>query len=600
MSHDKDLNKNFTRRYIVLIVFMFSLILVLLARLYYLQIIDGKKYSNLAGENCASSQHIFPERGKILDRFGHVLADNHMQYRLMLDSGFRKNLSQIMQSIETNLPGLDVERAELDKQLARRRGLHIVLLDNISWADVITIETNPSDFPGCYVEKYFRRFYPEKEKMVEILGYMGPNADKSELPESFQHFHEVISGKCGIEKKYQARLMGQPGLVSNEVNARGTIIRELYSEAEQPGEQLTLTIDRRLQDYTIEVLSDTPAASVTLDVNTGEVLAFVSTPGFDPQLFVEGIDVQSWQNLLNDPHRPLTNRVLKGLYPPGSIFKLAVALAALEEGVITPQDKFTCTGCFEHSGHPYHCWASRYGHGSVNLLQAMQRSCDVYFYNIALKIGVDKISAMANRLGLGVKTKIDLEGEEKGLVPTKQWKKKRYDKDWLQGDTVQLGIGQGYALATPLQLAVMMARIVNGGKKITPNLWLDRAQVPIKDMAFKKKNIDILKKSLNAVCNWPGGTGYKVRIDEKGYEMGGKSSTSQVKSITLEDRRKGLHRNENREWKHRDHALFAGYAPVNQPKYVTVVIVEHGGFGSKIAGPKVRDILLKAQQLYEE
>ncbi|HKX64937.1 MAG TPA: penicillin-binding protein 2, partial [Rhizomicrobium sp.] len=444
------------------------------------------------------------------------------------------------------------------------------------------------------------RDYPFGKELVHILGYVA-----SVSPQDQEHDDDPLMslpgmriGKRGIEKQYDKKIRGQAGASRVEVNAYGRIIRELGKDPGEPGEDVYLTLDRQVQQLVDSKLGEESAACVVMDVHNGDVIALSSTPGFDPNWFNLGLSSAQWRDLTTNDHKPLLNKVMGGTYPPGSTFKTAVALAAVEAGIATPDFHVSCNGVYNFGGHAFHCW-KKGGHGTLSIEGALQHSCDVFFWETSRRLGIDKIEAMARKLGMGAPTGIELPGERGGLVPSREWKQKTYKWAWQQGDTLSVGIGQGYVTVTPLQLAQMVARVASG-KTVSPRLVhsvggrLMPREAPVK-LDVSDEALAVVRSGLNKVVNQPGGTAYPERIIEPGFEMAGKTGTAQVRRYTLEERARGLTKNQNLEWKLRDHALFVGYAPVVDPKYAIVNIIEHGAIGH----PHVlmaRDILHFCQQ----
>ncbi|NQV55383.1 MAG: penicillin-binding protein 2, partial [Rhodospirillales bacterium] len=417
-------------------------------------------------------------------------------------------------------------------------------------------------------------------------------------------------GKSGIEKIHDVVLRGKGGTSQVEVNAFGQEIRELERIEGQPGSEARLTIDLELQKFAAKRLGDQSASAVVIDVHSGELLAMVSTPSFDPNAFNRGLSPEEWRALVQNPRTPLNNKSISGQYAPGSTFKMVVALAALERGVITPQTRFFCKGEIELGDSTFHCW-KKDGHGYMNVVSGITQSCDVYFYEVARRTGIDRISAMAHRLGLGATLGIDLPSERGGLMPTRRWKKRVKGVNWQQGETLLAGIGQGYILATPLQLAVMVSRLVNGARAIKPHLtrqivsYEDAEDTPllapefdteIPEIGIHQPHLELIIGAMAAVTNSPRGTAYRARIRREDMRMGGKTGTVQVRRIGKAEREQGVRKNKDLPWESRDHALFVGFAPVEAPRYAISVVVEHGGGGSSAAAPIARDILLEAQR----
>ncbi|MBI2586638.1 MAG: penicillin-binding protein 2, partial [Rhodospirillales bacterium] len=387
-----------------------------------------------------------------------------------------------------------------------------------------------------------------------------------------------------------------------EVNAFGRVIRELSRQEGQPGAEVALTVDLELQKMVSRRLGDESGAAVVMDVHNGDILALASTPSFDPNAFNKGLSADEWRALSSDPKAPLINKAIGGNFPPGSTFKMMVLLAALERGAITPQTRVFCTGELKFGDAVFHCW-KKGGHGSVDAFKGVVESCDVYFYEVARRAGIDRIAAMAQRFGFGQALGVDLPGEQPGLVPTRKWKRKVMDAPWHQGETLVTGIGQGYLLATPLQMAVMTARLVNGGHAVTPRLTRPKpaagAALPhapaFDSLGLTPPHLALVTSALEAVVNDPHGTAYRARIKQKGFEMGGKTGTVQVRRITKAEREQGLRKQKQLRWEERDHAMFVGFAPTAAPRYTVAVVVEHGGGGASVAAPIARDILLEAQ-----
>ena len=405
-------------------------------------------------------------------------------------------------------------------------------------------------------------------------------------------------GKSGIEKYLEKALRGESGNLKLEVNAYGRIMKEIERVDGIPGKDVQLTIDSRLQQKAFELFGEESGAAVLLDVHTGEILAFVSAPSFDPNMMTQGLSTEDWNALLHNERNPLTDKAISGQYSPGSTFKMIVALAALEAGVIKPETRTYCAGKMFLGNHAFHCWKKE-GHGHLNVVEALQHSCDIFFYETAQKLGIEKIADMARRFGLGSKINIGLENEKAGLIPDKEWKLRRFGEPWQQGESLISGIGQGYILTTPLQLATMTARLVNGGYEIKPTFLKvsDGEKSKIKKIDVSPANLELIKEGMYAVVNKPGGTAWRSQFDYHGQRMGGKTGTTQVRRITMKERREGIKKESELPWRLRNHALFVGYAPHDNPKYAVAVLVEHGGGGSSVAAPLAGKILREAIML---
>ena len=609
MKRDQDRQKLFTRRAAMLGGGKVLLLSALVGRMYYLQVVEADRYTTLAEDNRINLRLLAPPRGRIVDRFGQLLAVNRQNYRVdLISEQVNKKYGNVEMVLDLLSDIIEIsagERKRILREIRRKRSfLPVKVRENLTWEEVARIEVNAPNLPGVKVEIGQRRFYPHPDDTGHILGYVAAVSEKDMTDDPLLELPGFRIGKAGIEKVYDLALRGSGGNSRVEVNAFGRVIREIDRNDGQPGAELALTVDLKLQKYVGNRLGSESASAVVMDVRSGGILAMTSTPGYNPNAFNQGLSVSAWKALINNPHSPLINKSVAGQYPPGSTFKMMVALAALEKGVITPRTRHFCRGFIELGDSKFHCW-KRGGHGAMNLKAAIKQSCDVYFYEIARRTGIDRISAMAERFGLGNALGVDLPGELSGLMPTKTWKQAAIGAPWQVGETLHAGIGQGYLLVTPLQLAVMTARLVNGGFKVLPHLARDivvpegvkpRGRQEPESIGVSQNHLKLIKDAMSSVMNEAGGTAYKARIKEKGFEMGGKTGTAQVRRITKSEREAGVKKNRDLEWLQRDHAIFVGFAPVDNPRYAVSVIVEHGGGGSSTAAPIARDILLKTQR----
>ncbi|MTI08686.1 penicillin-binding protein 2 [Curvivirga aplysinae] len=613
MKPEKDRAKLFNRRAAFLIGGKLALLSGLAGRMYYLQVVESERYKLMAEDNRVNFRLLPPLRGFIVDRSGDYLAINIKNYQIILVPEQANNESTVNDVLSKLIQLIDLEDHEIRrilKEISRRRAfVPVTVRQNLSWEDVSRLVVNTPDLPGVHVEVGQTRHYPYAETMAHVLGYVGAVTEKELTGDPLLELPGFKIGKRGIEKVQDLALRGTGGNSKVEVNALGRVIKELERVEGLPGHELKLTLLMRLQDYVGQrVENEKAAAVVVMDAHNGDVLSLVSTPSFDPNAFSEGLKTDEWNDLINNPYKPLTNKAIAGQYAPGSTFKIVVALAALKHG-ISPDYKVFCPGHMDVGDRRFHCW-KKHGHGLVNLTDAMRGSCDVWFYDVARKIGVDNIAEMAFKLGFGERSGLGLDGERKGLVPTKSWKKRALKQSWHLGETLIAGIGQGYVLATPMQLAVMTARVVNGGKAVAPRLTRQmfdaesltgvEADVSFENLDIPEAHLKIIRDSMDEVVNHPEGTARGSKITIAGREMGGKTGTSQVRRISEAEREAGIRKGEDIEWRLRDHALFVGYAPVDNPRFVVSVIVEHGGGGSKAAAPIARDVLLKAQELMAE
>jgi len=500
----------------------------------------------------------------------------------------------------------DHDRQRVLKTIQRQRAFQpATVIDNLAWEDIARIAVNAPDLPGVEVEMIPRRVYPQGEVAAHIVGYVGAASQEELTGDPLLTIPEFRIGKSGIERTYDLPLRGKADISEVEVNALGRVIRELRRIDGEPGQELTLSLDLELQRFALNRLGEQTGAAVVVDVHTGDVLALASSPGYDPNAFTRGITTEEWKALSTDERGPLTNKAVAGQYAPGSTFKMIVAAAALEAGVVTQGHGVFCGGSMELGDGRFHCWR-RSGHGTMNMHDAIVQSCDVYFYEIARRVGIDRIAEMAKRFGVGVRLGVELPNERAGLVPTRAWKKDALGKSWTIGETLIAGIGQGYVLATPLQLAIMTARLVNGGIGVTPHIakrfthedgrTVPVPQSPPQPVGVSQETLQAIARAMAAVTTHQRGTAYAARIADRDMAMGGKTGTSQVRRISMAERRTGVRRNEELERKERDHALFVGYAPLHAPRYAVSVIIEHGGGGSAVAAPIARDLLIETQR----
>ncbi|MFT5540356.1 MAG: penicillin-binding protein 2 [Alphaproteobacteria bacterium] len=610
MIRDQDRYKLFTRRAILLGGGKLALFSTLAARMYYLQVVESERYHTLAEDNRINLRLLAPPRGRILDRHGVEIAANQQNYRLIIVTERIPDIAATLDRIGLIVSLGDHDRRRVLGETRRRRGfVPVTVRENLDWEEVARIEVNAHNLPGVHIEVGETRFYPYNESAAHLIGYVGAVSAREQTGDPLLELPSFRIGKNGIERAHEERLRGRAGRSEVEVNALGRVIRELARREGQPGDEVRLSVDIELQNLAHKRLEGQSGAVVVMDVHSGETLVLASTPGFDPNAFNKGISRDYWQELMANERAPLTNKAITGQYSPGSTFKPIVALAALEAGIITPEHSTFCNGHVQLGNVRFHCWKKR-GHGRLDLEGALQQSCDIFFYDIAKRVGVDRISAMARKFGLGNKLGIELPGEKAGVMPTKKWKRALIGKPWQLGETLVTGIGQGFVLTTPLQLAVMTARIANGGLAVTPKLSLmtpdETRQVPSDDaggdngtpespplapIGVSEAALDAIRRGMYAVSNTPRGTAYRTRIREKGMEIAGKTGTSQVRRITLAERDRGVSKNKDLPWRERDHALFIAYAPADAPKYAIAVIVEHGGGGSSTAAPIAHDVM---------
>ena len=611
MIRDRARYRVFSRRAVVVAGGKLALLSALAGRMYYLQVIEAERYRTLAEDNRINLRLLAPPRGIIFDRYGVEMATNQQNYRLVVVPERSPDIDQTLDRVARFIALDERDRKRVKKVIRRKHGfVPVTIRENLDWREVAKIEVNTPELPGVLIEVGQTRLYPFGEAAAHLLGYVGAVSERDITGDPLLQLPSFRVGKNGVEKVRDKRLRGRGGRSEIEVDATGRVVRELSRKEGQPGDEIRLTIDMALQEFAYKRVGNESAAVTVMDVRTGEVLALASAPAFDPNAFTKGVTRGYWRELMANERAPLTNKSIAGQYAPGSTFKMMVALAALEAGLAGPEHSVFCRGFVQLGNARFHCW-KKHGHGLVDMHTALQQSCDVYFYDLARRAGINRIAAMAERFGLGAPAGIGLPGEQPGLMPTREWKLAVMGQRWQGGEDLVAGIGQGFMLATPLQLAVMAARIGNGGHEVTPRIFLDppgerpqtsdpRQPGPGASLGISDAAMDVVRRGMFAVSNTPRGTAYRSRIREKRWQIAGKTGTSQVRRITLSERRRGIIKNAQRPWKERDHALFVAYAPAHDPRFAISVVVEHGGGGSKAAAPIARDVMVEALRRTEE
>ncbi|GGW31196.1 peptidoglycan glycosyltransferase [Gemmobacter lanyuensis] len=579
---------------------MGAFVAVLGARMRYLSVDQADEFRLLAEENRINIRLIPPARGLILDRNGKLVAGNEQNYRVVITREDAGDVDLVLRRLASIVP-LSPEDIEKTRKEVERRSpfVPIIVADRLSWTDFSKIALNAPSLPGVTPEVGLSRAYPLDIDFAHVVGYVGPVSEKDlegiENPDPVLQIPKFQIGKIGVERWTEDLLRGKAGQKRIEVNSVGRVMRELERVEGNPGENIRLTIDADIQNFTQVRLGTESAAVVAMDVETGDILSIVSSPSFDPNLFVRGISQKDYSVLMENDHRPLANKTVQGAYPPGSTFKMVTALAALGAGVISPQTGVYCPGHYEVGGRRFHCW-KRGGHGTVSLGSALAESCDVYFYDVAQKVGIDKIAEMGRLLGLGEKPDLPMSAITAGVMPDKAWVRERYGQEWRIGDTINASIGQGYVLTSPLQLAVMAARIASG-RAVAPRLikMIGTEEVPLAEapaLPVQAAHLDAVRRGMYEVMNGTHGTAKSSRIADETMLMAGKTGTAQVRNISAAERAAGVVSNDQLPWERRDHALFVCFAPYDRPKVAVSVVVEHGGGGSTVAAPIARDVLL--------
>jgi penicillin-binding protein 2 len=601
-NHQREIF-HFQLRLVVGIGFLSVLLAILLVRFVYLQVARHSYYQTLSESNRIAVVPIVPNRGLILDRNGVVLAHNYSGYTLEINQNKTADIEATINDLSTLVAITNKDRKRFKKLLVESHNFETLVIRNrLSDEEVARFAAQQYRFPGVEIKARLFRDYPFGKKTSHLIGYIGrindtevDQLEENDLAANYRGSDYI--GKTGLEQSYESDLHGTTGIEQVEVDAGGRAVRMLSRTAPVSGNALVLSIDAKLQEIAEQSFGNYRGALVAIDPNNGEVLAFVSKPGYDPNPFIDGIDTQSWDELNNSPDVPLNNRALRGQYPPGSTIKPFMALAGLNFHTRTPEQTINDPGVYylPGSSRQYRDWKAG-GHGSVNMFKAIQMSCDVYFYGLATELGIDNISNFLSRFGFGKKTGIDLEGETSGLLPSQEWKMKRYQQIWYPGDTVSVGIGQGYSLVTPLQLAFATATLANNGLAYKPHLVKEVqsprssenrfiAKEPLYDLNIDPKDLDLVRRAMVAVT-LPGGTAVYASLGAP-YHIAGKTGTAQV--IAMKQGEKYDVKNVGERL--RDHAWFIAYAPAEQPKIALVVLAENGGHGGGVAAPIARKVL---------
>lgn len=586
----------FTRRALIIGGAQTLLLGGLAARLRQVQVEEGARYTTMAEDNRVTGRLIAPQRGRIVDRFGAVLAGSLINWRALLVTEEVTNVRQSLDNFSGIVPLTDTERARIDRDLRHGKSFIPVLLKEfLSRDDMTKLEVNAPDLPGILVDAGTSRTYNHPYDLAHILGYVAPPNESDMDGDPLMALPGVKVGRAGVEKFHDLALRGRPGVVHLEVNAVGRVIRELDRTDGVNGDDVSLSFDLGLQQAIQKQLGDEAASAVVMDCRNGEIMAMVSNPSYDPGLFATGVSQTQWKEWTKDRRTPLINKATSGLYAPGSTFKMAVALAGLDANTITYHDRLSCPGHLDLGSSRFHCW-NKSGHGALDLHQALKYSCDVYFYQVALRTGIDRISAMAHRLGMGTELDIDIPGQRVGMVPTKDWRLSK-GHAWQLGDTVVSGIGQGYIIVSPLQLATYAARIATG-RAVQPHFTrrIAGAMQPGSqpedwpDLAVPEPMLEAVRSGMFAVVNEGGGTAPRARLAGS-VQLAGKTGSSQVKRVSRQQRESGTFDSKNLPWEFRPHALFVAYAPYDKPRYALSVVVEHGNAGGAAAAPLARDIM---------
>ena len=615
----------------------------IIARLFSLQINENKKYLTLSDKNRLREWRLPPVRGQFLDYFGNVIAGNLKVYQLHVVPEQVENFKYLMLRLKDILKLNDKEFSKIIKKKNSQKSWEtLIISENLSWEQFSKINFYLHELVGVKPVLSVARNYPFNKTFTHVLGYVAEASENDLLNNEIiknNHVPGLRVGKIGLEKTFENDLLGTNGVQRYEVNAYGKRISQLDHKEGVKGKNIILTLDTEVQKLSNELLAEKSGSISVMNIYTGEIIAMHSSPSFNPNLFLYGISIKDWKEIRENPLKPLLNKTVSGLYSPGSTIKPLVALSALENDVITPNQKVRCTGKMEMYGHTYHCWKEK-GHGVMDLRNGIKQSCDIYFYETARKLGVDRLNLTALKFGLGnTVLKGTLANEKKGLVPSTKWKKDNLGYGWVLGETLITGIGQGYIQTTPLQLCLMTAQLANGGFEIYPRITVDKNQESLKSIKYKMvqnalkqkdkqyaspirkveeflnigskkyqplyrnpENVKFVLEAMFGSTNEVMGTSYSSRIEDPKYQFAGKTGTSQVKKITEQARELDLHISQI-PYEERDHALYIAFGPYNNPTYAVSIIVEHGGSGSSAAAPiakKLFKLIIDRHELREK
>ena len=591
-----------TRRALLLTGLQAGVMGALALRMKHMQVEQSDAFRLLAEENRINLRLIPPARGLIFDRNGVPIAENAQNYRIVVVQEDAGDVEAVVERLKSLVP-LDPDELERALREMGRRSpfVPVTIADRLSWEEIAEVSVNAPALPGVTPDVGLSRHYPRAEDFAHVVGYVGPVSERdleaAENPDPLLQIPEFQIGKNGVERKLEDQLRGKAGTRRIEVNAVGRVMREIDRQDGIAGANVQLTVDARLQNFIQARLAGQSAAAVVMDCRNGDLLALASAPSFDPNLFVRGISTTDYRGLMDDPYRPLANKTVQGTYPPGSTFKMMTALAALSGGAVNLGETVYCPGSASIGGRRFHCW-KRGGHGSLTLHEAMEQSCDVYFYEVAQRAGIERMAEICRTFGLGTRHELPVSAVAEGLVPDREWKRARRGEEWMVGDTVNAAIGQGFVLTSPLQLAVMTARIASG-VALVPRLvksvdGVETSLAPAAPLPVPDAHLAAVRSGMYAVSNSRRGTAYGSRIEAEGMKLAGKTGTSQVRNITAAERARGVVSNDDLPWNRRDHGLFVAYAPYDRPQIAVSIVVEHGGGGSSAAAPIGRDVVLQA------
>tara|TARA_Y100000310_G_scaffold279914_1_gene299334 strand:+ start:1787 stop:3670 length:1884 start_codon:yes stop_codon:yes gene_type:complete len=593
-----------TRRMFILSVIKTTIFISIICRLFYLQISENIKWRSLSDKNRLREWKIAPQRGIIEDYFGKKIAINSQVFQLHMIPEDVSNLEELFFRLSKLIDFDERKKNNLIKKLNKRKPWEpIVVSDNLTWSEFSRLNLFLHEIQGIKPVVAVARKYLEEGSSSHVIGYVSETSVKdlenSKLLRKI-NIPGLKTGKNGLEKSLNETMIGKPGLQRFEVNAYGKRIKELELVQGIAGKNYRTTLDIDVQKFASKLIKDVSGSICVMDIYTGDIIAIVSSPTFDANKFVHGIALKDWQDLINNDKKPLMNKSIAGLYPPGSTIKPIVALSALENDVVSPDTTTECKGEIELYGHVYHCWKEK-GHGFLRLREAIKQSCDIYFYEVARRLGVDRLAETATKFGLGNKVFDILEEEQSGLVPTTQWKLENIGRGWVLGETLLAGIGQGYFQTTPIQLCLMSAQLANGGYKIKPRIIYDEQALQstagtwrgqFRQLYRNQENVKFVLDAQFGATNEPMGTSYGSRHVKPEYIFAGKTGTSQIRTISAEERELKI-KQKDLPYERRDHALFTAFAPYKNPRYALSIVIEHGGTGSSAAAPIAKKIIKK-------
>ena len=612
------------RRMFILVAAKVTIFFAIISRLFYLQISENIKYRSLSDKNRLKEWKVAPQRGIIEDYFGEKIASNSQVFQLHMIPEDVPNMQELLFKLSKLISFSDKQKTNLLKRIKKRKPWQpIIISDNLTWSEFSRLNLFLHETQGIKPVVAVARKYFEDGSTSHLIGYVADVSVKD--LENNPLLREINvpglqTGKSGLEKTLNEPMIGKPGFQRFEVNAHGKKIKELKFVQGTIGKNFRITIDQEVQRFASELIKDKSGSICAMDIYTGDIVAMVSSPTFNANKFVHGISSKDWQNLIKDKNKPLINKAMSGLYPPGSTIKPIVALSALENDVISTKLVIQCKGSIELYGQKYHCWKEK-GHGYMSLRNAIKQSCDVYFYEVARRLGVDRMSITAKKFGLGKKAFNSFSEEKIGIVPNTKWKLENIGKGWVLGETLISGIGQGYFLSTPVQLCVMMAQLANGGYEVKPRIIDDKYALQstidawreeftseqdntnlgssnLKKLYRNQENIKFVLDALYGATNEPMGTSYRSRLTKPEHIYAGKTGTSQIRTITEEERELKL-KNEDLPYEKRDHSLFTAFAPYKNPRYAISIVIEHGGPGSSGAAPLGKQVIKKILERHQ-